>query len=57
VTYAHAQAKASWQRDPAGPHSSFDGLLERLAAETRSQVRFAGTQITVPMLGEPASTQ
>jgi hypothetical protein len=55
---ARAQAKASYQRDPAGrPCRSFRGLLGHLATLTRNQVRFAGTSITVPMLAEPTSTQ
>ena len=55
---AAAQAKASAQRDPAGqPYRSFRDLLEHLATLTRNQVRFAGTQVTVPMLTEPTSTQ
>src|SRR5690349_3782980 len=55
---ARAQAKASARRDPAGhPYRSFRGLLEHLATLTRNQVRFAGTQATVPMLAEPTSTQ
>jgi hypothetical protein len=54
----HAQAKASCQYDPAGrPYRSFRGLLEHLATLPRNQVRFAGTQVTVPMLTEPTSTQ
>jgi hypothetical protein len=53
-----AQAKASAQRDPAGrPYRSFRDLLGHLATLTRNQVRFAGTQATVPMLTEPTSTQ
>jgi hypothetical protein len=53
-----AQAKASYQHDPAGrPYRSFRGLLEHLATLTRNQVRFAGTTATVPMLAEPTSTQ
>ncbi len=53
-----AQAKASGQYDPAGrPYRSFRGLLEHLATLPRNQVRFAGTQITVPMLTEPTSVQ
>ena len=48
---AWAQAKASYQYDPAGqPYRSFRGLLEHLATLTRNQVRFAGTGATVPML-------
>ena len=56
---AAAQAKASYQHDPAGqPYRSFRGLLEHLATLTRNQVRFTGTQVTtVPMLTEPASAQ
>jgi hypothetical protein len=53
-----AQAKASAQRDPAGqPYRSFRDLLDHLATLTRNQVRFAATQVTVPMLTEPTSTQ
>ena len=55
---AAAQAKASYQRDPAGqPYRSFRGLLEHLATLTRNQVRFTGTQVTVPMLTEPTAAQ
>jgi hypothetical protein len=55
---AAAQAKASCQHDPAGrPCHSFRGLLEHLATLTRNQVRFTGTQVTIPMLTEPTSTQ
>ena len=55
---AAAQAKASGQHDPAGqPYRSFRGLLEHLATLTRNQVRFTGTQVTVPMLTEPTSAQ
>ena len=55
---AAAQAKASARHDPAGrPYRSFRLLLEHLATLTRNQVRFAGTQATVPMLTEPTSTQ
>ena len=55
---AAAQAKASYQHDPAGQaYRSFRGLLEHLATLTRNQVRFAGTTATVPMLAEPTSTQ
>ena len=55
---AAAQAKASYQHDPAGqPYRSFRGLLDHLATLTRNQVRFTGTQATVPMLTEPTSTQ
>ena len=55
---AAAQAKASAQHDAAGrPYHSFRGLLEHLATLPRNQVRFAGTEITVPMLTEPTSTQ
>jgi hypothetical protein len=55
---AAAQAKASTQHDTAGrPYRSFRGLLGHLATLTRNQVRFAGTQATVPMLTKPTSTQ
>jgi hypothetical protein len=55
---AAAQAKASCQYDPAGqPYRSFRGLLEHLATLTRNQVRYTGTQVTIPMLTEPTSTQ
>ena len=55
---AAAQAKASYQRDPAGrPDRSFRSLLEHLATLTRNQVRYTGTQVTVPMLTEPTSAQ
>jgi hypothetical protein len=54
----HAQAKASYQHDPAGrPYRNFHGLLEHLATLTRNQVQFAGTRVTVPVLAEPTSTQ
>jgi hypothetical protein len=55
---AAAQAKASYQHDPAGrPYRSFRGLLDHLATLTRNQVRFTGTQVTTAMLTEPTSTQ
>jgi hypothetical protein len=55
---AAAQAKASYQHDPAGqPYHSFHGLLEHLATLTRNQVRYTGTQVTIAMLTEPTSTQ
>jgi hypothetical protein len=55
---AWAQAKASYQHDPAGrPYLSFRGLLEHLATLPRNQVRFGGAQATVPMLTEPTSIQ
>ena len=38
------------------PFLAASGLPERLAALIRIRVRFAGTQVTVPMLAEPAST-
>jgi hypothetical protein len=53
-----AQAKASGQHDAAGrPYRSFRGLLDHLATMARNQVRFAGTQVTIPMLTEPTSAQ
>ena len=55
---AAAQAKASYQHDQAGqPYRSFRGLIDHLATLTRNQVRFTGTQVTVPMLTEPTSAQ
>ena len=55
---AAAQAKASHQHDPAGqPYRSFRGLIEHLATLTRNQVRYTGTQVTIPMLTEPTSVQ
>jgi hypothetical protein len=55
---ATAQAKASYQHDPAGqPYHSFRGLLDHLATLTRNQVRYTGTQITIPMLAEPTTIQ
>jgi hypothetical protein len=55
---AAAQAKASCQHDPSGqPYRGFRGLLEHLATLTRNQVRYTGTQVTIPMLTEPTSTQ
>ena len=55
---AAAQAKASYQHDPAGrPYRSFRGLLEHLATLTRNQVRFASATADVPMLAEPTSEQ
>jgi hypothetical protein len=55
---ARAHAKASFQRDELGhPYRSFRGLLAHLATLTRNQVRFAGTQATVPILAEPTADQ
>src|SRR5580658_931280 len=55
---ARAQAKASYQHDPAGrPYHSFRGLLEHLATLTRNQVSFTGTPVAIPMLAEPTSAQ
>src|SRR5271170_6978022 len=55
---AAAQAKASYQHDPAGqPYYSFRGLLGHLATLTRNQVRYTGTDVTIAMLTEPTSTQ
>jgi hypothetical protein len=55
---AAAQAKASAQYDPAGqPYRSFRDLLEHLGTLTRNQVRYTGTQVTIPMLTEPTSAQ
>jgi hypothetical protein len=55
---AHAHTKASNQRDQFGhPYRSFRGLLDHLATLTRNQVRFLGTDTTVPMLTEPTADQ
>ena len=55
---AAAQAKASYQHDPAGrPYHSFRGLLGHLATLTRNQVRYTGTDVTIAMLAEPTSAQ
>ncbi|MGH3154296.1 MAG: IS1634 family transposase [Streptosporangiaceae bacterium] len=55
---AAAQAKASYQYDPAGqPYHGFRGLLAHLATLTRNQVRFTGTRAEVPMLAQPTGTQ
>ena len=55
---AAAQAKASGQHDAAGrPYRSFRGLIEHLATLTRNQVRFTGTEVTMPMVTEPTSAQ
>ncbi len=32
-------------------------LIEHLATLTRNQVRYTGTQVTIPMLAEPTSIQ
>jgi hypothetical protein len=53
-----ADRKASRHTDPAGnPLHSFRGLLDHLATLTRAEVRFAGTEHTVPMLTEATPTQ
>jgi hypothetical protein len=55
---AAAQAKASYQHDPAGqPYRGFRGLLAHLATLTRNQVRYTGTQVTIAMLAEPTPAQ
>jgi hypothetical protein len=55
---AAAQAKASYQHDPAGqPYRSFRSLLKHLATLTRNQVRYTGTQVTIAMLTEPTRAQ
>jgi hypothetical protein len=54
----HAQTKASLQRDQLGnPYRSFRGLLEHLATLTRNQIRFPGTDTTVPMLAQATPDQ
>jgi DDE family transposase len=55
---AAADAKASTQHDPAGNQlRSFGGLLDHLATLTRNQVRFAGTDIDMPILAEATADQ
>ena len=55
---AAVQAKASYQHDQTGqPYYSFPGLLQHLATLARNQVHYTGTQVTIPMLTEPTSTQ
>lgn len=55
---AHAQAKASHQRDQSGhPYRSFGGLLDHLATLTRNQVRFPDTNTEIPMLAEATPDQ
>lgn len=55
---AHAQAKASFQRDEFGhPYRSFGGLLEHLATLTRNQVRFTATTTEIPMLAQATADQ
>lgn len=54
----HARAKASRQHDEtAQPYRSFPDLLEHLKTLTRNQVRFAGSDIDVPMLAQPTPEQ
>ena len=38
-------------------YRSFRGLIEHLATLTRNQVRYTGTQVTIPTLAEPTSAQ
>jgi hypothetical protein len=55
---AAATAKASHHHNDSGqPVRSFRGLLDHLATLTRNQVRFTGTDTTVPLLAEPTDTQ
>jgi hypothetical protein len=55
---AAAQAKASYQHDPAGqPYRGFRSLIGHLATLARNQVRFAGTTAEIPMLTEPTGAQ
>jgi hypothetical protein len=54
----HANAKAGFQHDPFGnPYRSFRDVLDHLATLTRNQVRFPGTDTTLPILAEPTPTQ
>jgi hypothetical protein len=55
---AASQAKASGQHDAAEqPYRSFRALLDHLATLTRNQVRYTGTDVTVPTLTEPIAAQ
>lgn len=54
----HAQAKASRQQTVDGaPLRSFRGLLDHLATLTRNDIRYHGTNTTVPTLAEPTPDQ
>jgi hypothetical protein len=54
----HATAKASRHRDTHDqPLHSFRGLLTHLATLTRNDLRYRGTEITVPTLADPTPTQ
>jgi hypothetical protein len=55
---AQAQTKASGHRAPDGtPLRSFRGLLDHLATLTRNDIRYHGTNTTVPTLAEPTPEQ
>jgi hypothetical protein len=55
---AHAQTKASRHQTSQGtPLRSFRGLLEHLATLTRNDIRYHGTNTTVPTLAEPTPDQ
>ncbi|HZE14485.1 MAG TPA: IS1634 family transposase [Mycobacterium sp.] len=55
----HAQTKASRKHDPdtKAPLRSFRGLLNHLATLTRNDIRYHGTNTTVPTLAEPTPEQ
>jgi DDE family transposase len=54
----HATAKASHHRDTQDqPLHSFPGLLTHLATLTRNDLRYRGTEITVPTLADPTPIQ
>jgi Transposase DDE domain len=53
-----AHAKAATQHDADGnPLRSFRGLLDHLATLTRNDIRYHGTNTTVPTLAEPTPDQ
>jgi hypothetical protein len=55
---SHAQTKASRRQTSQGtPLRSFRGLLEHLATLTRNDIRYHGTNTTVPTLAEPTPDQ
>ena len=54
----HARAKASQRQTPDGtPLRSFRGLLDHLGTLTRNDIRYHGTNTTVPTLAEPTPEQ
>jgi hypothetical protein len=56
-TTAATKAARKTTTDTQLPTHSYQGLLAHLGTLTRNQIRFAGTDNTVPMLAEPTNTQ